>query len=321
MTETPNQPSPDHSNTGQPTGNDPDDLLNLAVDLPGGGTFSINDFIGQLEDFTQKLMEESAQAQAVLAQASGEATVGPVSLAVDAAGGLTGVRFDASIEDTSHTVLSRSFMQAHHLAVREANRKVSSAMPADFASMIQDAAPADPRQDGLQVDTDSHFTPQATTPRAVPKDAAFDAWLESFDVNAEPADLIKNLKATAPFSVPDLEGKTGDQVNAEFRAENQRISDNVSRMRPEIEALRASADSKLVEVTTNAGGNIVDIAFHLPATRATPEELAEAVKLTSSQAASEASARLRDLLSSGGMADETDFDLFTSPTHVRDTNA
>ena len=297
-------------------------LFGTPIDLPGGGTFSIEGFLDTLDKAVDDLLAQGGRAQHALAVGSGEATVGVVTVRVNAAGQLTAVGFSAALEDTSPASLNRHFMQALNQATRAANQKLAANLGGEVGTLIASQAPADisdPRPGAPAERPDMVEAPgtDQPPPMQMPKDPVMDDWFAMLD-DIDPANLAegldKMLKA-APFDVPDLTGKTGPEIDAEFAAENQRISDNVMRMRSELETIEVTLTDKQVDITVNASGVITAVAFHQAAKSLSPADLADDLLRTWATASAEANAQVNRLLTSGGIdPDDPSRALLTPPS-------
>lgn len=296
-------------------------LFSTPIDLPGGGTFSIEGFLDTLDKAVDDLLEQGGRAEHALAVGSGEATVGVVTVRVNAAGQLTAVGFSEALEDTSPASLNRQFMQSLNQATRAANQRLATSMGGEVGTLIASQAPADisdPRPGAPDHTPDLVEVPGAdqAQPMQMPKDPVMDDWFSMLD-DIDPAHLAegldKMLKA-APFDVPDLTGKTGAEIDAEFAAENQRISDNVMSMQPDLVAIEVTVTDKQVDITVNASGVITGVGFHPAAKSLTPTELANDLLQTWATASAEATAQVNRLLTSGGVdPDDPSRALLTPP--------
>lgn len=301
-------------------------LFSTPIDLPGGGTFSVEGFLDTLDKAVDDLLAQGGRAQHALAVGSGEATVGTVTVRVNAAGQLTAVGFSRALEDTSTASLNRQFMQALNQATREANQKLAGAMGGEMGTLIASQAPdqiSDPRP-GARPAPDLAESPELVEapdtgqvpPLQMPKDPVMDSWFSMLD-DIDPANLADGLDKmlkSAPFDVPDLTGKTGAEIDAEFAAENQRISDNVMSLQPELAAIEVTITDKQVDITVNASGVITAVGFHPAAKALSPTELANTLLATWAAASSEANQQVNRLLTSGGIdQDDPSRALLTPP--------
>ncbi|MGJ6981309.1 YbaB/EbfC family nucleoid-associated protein [Aestuariimicrobium soli] len=295
-------------------------LFQQEVDLPDGGSFSIQGLLDSLEAHTATMLQEAANAQAALAAAGGEGQHGIVRVRVDAGGRLTGLSFDEALSETSTASLNRQLMLAHRLAVRAANRQVAAWTPA-FSDLITGAAPSVDDESAARDERPSDPEPApAAPPLPLPADPQFDAWLSALDDLADGEDFgaaVQRMKQTAPFEVPDLTGLTGPQVDEMFRLDNERTAARINALQTELQAITGTASLPELDLTVNAGGAPVAIEFRAAAVRLTPDELAALVLTAQSTAATDADARTRELLRSSGLDDEAN--LLHAGTHPTTT--
>ncbi|MGA4669269.1 hypothetical protein ACPCG0_05635 [Propionibacteriaceae bacterium Y1923] len=313
MTTPPNPPASDPSEA----------LFDQVLDLPGGATFSINGFLDSLDAAADRLLAEGGRAQHALQVGAGEASAGPVTVKVNAAGQLLAVGFTDEMAQTSTTGLNRHFMRALTDATRSANQGLSSAMGGSVGSLIAQAAP--PAEDDLpgapparpELVEAPAPAPGEAPPLEMPKDPVLDEWFSMLD-DIDPAHFAEGLEKmlqAAPFEVPDLTGKTGAQIDAEFAAENQRISDNVMALQPELQALEVTVVAKAVDVSVNAAGVVTGVSFHAPALGMAPAELATELLATWGRAGAEAAQQTHELLARGGVGtDDPSLALLQPPT-------
>lgn len=264
---------------------------------------------------------EAATAQAAsfreaLARAGGTATDELLELEVAPDGGLQRCVFSDQAMRSSAARLSTSFMTLYRAAVKESNDAVAVGFDdlAGVGDAIREMAPEtddddrptvgpaggraapDPSQPAAGSDDD-----ETDEPTPFPSDPDLAHWDALFDAHDDPIAGLNAIAADPAFRAT-RPGGDPQRWQQDLTDGLTAMIERGQRLMPELQAITATADNRVAEVTVTPTGGIQSLRFHSAVTSMTPTEAAGELRALLATARRDAAAAADELLAREGVA-------------------